>query len=42
MSGNKYLIRVKDVGSKASMIKSLGSFFEDKFDVDVFKMLTLK
>lgn len=42
MSGNKYLIRVKDIGSKTSITRSLGPFPEEEFDVDVFRMLTLK
>lgn len=41
-SGNKYLIRVRDIGSKTSLTQSLGPFPEGEFDVDVFRMLTLK
>ncbi|WP_304962917.1 transposase [Thomasclavelia cocleata] len=41
-SGNKYLIRVKDIHSKTSMTRSLGPFPDDEFDIDVFRMLTLK
>lgn len=41
-SGNKYLIRVKDIHSKSSITQSLGSFPDDEFDIDVFRMLTLK
>lgn len=39
-SGNKYLIRVKDIDSKTSMTRSLGLFPEGEFDIDVFRMLT--
>ena len=43
LSGNKYLIRVKDIGSKTSMTNSLGPYpDEEEFDIDVFRMLTLK
>ena len=41
-SGNKYLIRVKDIHSKSSITQSLGPFTDDEFDIDVFRMLTLK
>lgn len=42
-SGNKYLIRVRDIESTSSITKSLGPFPEtDEFDIDVFRMLTLK
>jgi hypothetical protein len=41
-SGNNYLIRVKDITSATSMTKSLGPFPEGAFDIDVFRMLTLK
>lgn len=41
-SGNKYLIRVKDIHSKTSMTKSLGPFPDEEFDMNVFRMLTLK
>lgn len=41
-SGNKYLIRVKDIGSKSSLTRSLGPFPDDEFDIDAFRMLTLK
>lgn len=41
-SGNKYLIRVKDTTSRKSMTQSLGPFPDDEFDIDVFRMLTLK
>lgn len=40
-SGNKYLIRVKDIHSKTSMTKSLGPFPDtDEFDIDVSRILT--
>lgn len=41
-SGNKYLIRVKDIDSKTIITKSLGPFPEGEFDIDVFRMLILK
>lgn len=41
-SNNKYLIRVKDINSKTSLTKSLGPFPDGEFDIDVFRMLTLK
>lgn len=41
-SGNKYLIRVKDIYSKTSMLKSLGPFPDGEFDIDVTRVLTLK
>ena len=41
-SGNRYLIRVKDIGSRTGMTRSLGPFPEGEFDTDVFRMLTLK
>lgn len=41
-SGQKYLIRVKDIHSKTSMTRSLGPFPKGEFDIDVFRMLTLK
>lgn len=41
-SGNKYLIRVRDITSKFCMTQSLGPFPDGEFDVDVFRMLTLK
>lgn len=41
-SGNKYLIRVKDIHSKSSITQSLVPFTDDEFDIDVFRMLTLK
>ena len=41
-SGNKYLVRVKDINSKTSMTRSLGPYPNDEFDIDVFRMLTLK
>ena len=41
-SGNKYLIRVRDIDSKNSMTQSLGPYPSDEFDIDVFRMLSLK
>ena len=41
-SGNKYLIRVKDIGSQSGITRSLGPFPDGEFDVDVSRMLTLK
>lgn len=42
-SGNKYLVRVKDINSKTSMTKSLGPYpNDDEFDIDVFRLLSLK
>ena len=42
-SGNKYLIRVKDLNSRTSMTKSLGPYPKtDEFDIDASRMLTLK
>lgn len=42
-SGNKYLIRVRDIESTSTITKSLGPFPEtDEFDIDVFRMLMLK
>lgn len=41
-SGNKFLIRIKDINSKTSMAASLGPFPDDEFDTDVFRILTLK
>lgn len=42
-SSNKYLIRVKDTNSGTSITKSLGPYpDEEEFDIDVFRMLTLK
>ena len=39
-SGNKYLIRVKDIHSKSSITKSLGPFPDEEFDIDVSRLLT--
>lgn len=39
-SGNKYLIRVKDIHSKTSITKSFGPFPDNEFDVDVSRLLT--
>lgn len=42
-SGNKYLIRVKDIYSLSCMTKSLGPYPDtDEFDINVTKALTLK
>ena len=42
-SGNKYLIRVKDITTPTGITKSLGPYpDQDEFDIDVFRMLTLK
>ncbi len=42
-SGNKYLIRVKDIGSKTSITRSLGPYPDsDEFDVDVSRTLTIR
>lgn len=42
-SGNKYLTRIRDITSSSSMAKALGPYpDEDEFDIDVFRMLTLK
>ena len=42
-SGNKYLIRVKDIHSKTSMTQSLGPYPEtEEFDIDVHRTLTHK
>lgn len=41
-SGNRYLIRVRDITSKLCMTQSLGPFPDGEFDIDVFRMLTLK
>ena len=41
-SGNYYLIRVRDITSKLCIKKSLGPFPDGEFDIDVFRMLTLK
>lgn len=39
-SGNKYLIRIKDIDSKSSITKSFGTFEDTEFDVDVSRLLT--
>lgn len=42
-SGNKYLIRVRDITSKYCMTQSLGPYPDtDEFDIDVSKALTIK
>lgn len=39
-SGNKYLIRVKDIDSKTSITRSFGPFEDSEFDIDVSRLLT--
>lgn len=39
-SGNKYLIRVKDIHSKTSVTRSFGPLPDDEFDIDVSRLLT--
>lgn len=39
-SGNKYLIRVKDIHSKNSVTKSFGPLPDEEFDIDVSRLLT--
>lgn len=41
LSGNKYLVRVKDIHS-TGMLRSFGLFSDDKFDVQVKRTLTRK
>ncbi len=41
LSGNKYLVRVKDVRS-TGMLRSFGPFLDDEFDVQVKRTLTRK
>lgn len=42
-SGNKYLIRVRDITSKKCMTQGLGPYPDtDEFDIDVSKILTRK
>lgn len=41
-SGNKYLIRVKDIHSKTSITKSFGPFPNDEFDIVTSRLLTKK
>lgn len=41
-TGNKYLIRVRDIDSRHSITQSFGPFPDEEFDLDVFRMLTLK
>jgi len=41
-SDNYYLIRVRDVTSKNCITQSLGPYPDGEFDIDVFRMLTLK
>ena len=39
-SGNKYLIRVKDIHSKTSITRSFGLLPDGEFDIDVTRLLT--
>ena len=39
-SENKYLIRVKDIHSKTSIMKSFGSLPNNEFDIDVSRLFT--
>lgn len=39
-SGNKYLIRVKDIHSKTSVTKSFGHLPDSEFDIEVSRLLT--
>lgn len=39
-SGNKYLIRIKDIHSKTSITRSFGHFPDEEFDIDVSRLLT--
>ncbi len=41
-SDNKYLIRVKDIHSKTSIMKSFGSLPNNEFDIDVSRLFTRK
>lgn len=41
-SENKYLIRVKDIHSKTSIMKSFGSLPNNEFDIDVSRLFTRK
>ncbi len=42
-SGNKYLIRVRDITSSKSIMKSFGPYPDtDEFDIDVSRILTIK
>lgn len=41
LSGNKYLVRVKDIHS-TGMLRSFGPFSDDEFDVQVKRTLTRK
>lgn len=41
-SGNKYLIRVKDIHSKTSVTKSFGPLPDGEFDIDVSRLFTRK
>ena len=39
-SGNKFLIRVKDIHSRTSVLQSFGPFPDDEFDINVKRTLT--
>ena len=41
-TGNKYLIRVRDIDLRHSITQSFGPYPDEEFDLDVFRMLTLK
>ena len=41
-SGNKYLIRVRDIHSVSGMLRSLGPFPDDEFDMEVSRTLTIR
>ena len=41
LSGNKYLVRVKDIHS-TGMLRSFGPFPDDEFDIQVRRILTTK
>ena len=40
LSGNKYLIRVKDIHSRTSMLRSFGPFPDQEFDMHAERILT--
>lgn len=42
LSGHKYLIRVKDIKSKTSVLRSFGPFPDGEFDMKVSRILTRK
>ena len=39
-SGNKYLIRIKDISSKTGITRSFGLLPDEEFDIDVSRLLT--